>query len=67
MNNLTTHNVNRDFKIKVNGYHRDRYVSKLVGKQGLVNIIGMDHARNFIERAYRQGDEKVVCRLRRGI
>jgi hypothetical protein len=59
--------VNKDFRIKVNGYHRGKYISKLVGIRGLVYIIGVDLAEKMIARAYRSRKQKVICKLRRGI
>lgn len=64
---MSKETVNRDFRIKVNGIYRGRYISRLVGKKGLVHIVGADHAEKMIARAYRNGDMKVACKLRRGI
>ena len=55
----STREINRDFKIKVYGYTEEgKKVDKLVGVSGLILLIG---------RAYKSGQDKCVCKLRRGL
>lgn len=64
----STREINRDFKIKVYGYTDEgRKVDMLVGVSGLILLIGVEHANKQIERAYKAGQDKCVCRLRRGL
>lgn len=64
----STREINRDFKIKVYGYTEEGIkVDMLVGVSGLVLLIGVEQANKQIERAYRSGDDKCVCKLRRGL
>lgn len=64
----STREINRDFKIKVYGYTDEgRKVNMLVGVSGLIFLIGVEHANKQIERAYKSGQDKCVCRLRRGL
>lgn len=64
----STLEINRDFKIKVYGYTDEgRKVDMLVGVSGLILLIGVEHANKQIERAYKTGQDKCVCKLRRGL
>lgn len=64
----STIEINRDFKIKVYGYTEEGIkVDRLVGVSGLVLLIGVEHANKQIERAYKSGQDKCVCKLRRGL
>lgn len=64
----STREINRDFKIKVYGYTDEgRKVDMLVGVSGLILLIGVEHANKQIERAYKTGQDKCVCKLRRGL
>ena len=64
----STREINRDFKIKVYGYTDEgRKVDMLVGVSGLIFLIGVEHANKQIERVYKSGQDKCVCRLRRGL
>ena len=64
----STREINRDFKIKVYGYTEEgKKVDKLVGVSGLILLIGTEHANKQIERAYKSGQDKCVCKLRRGL
>ena len=42
-------------------------VDKLVGVSGLILLIGTEHVNKQIERAYKSGQDKCVCKLRRGL
>lgn len=63
----STHEVNSNWKIKVNGIFEGRKINKLVGVSGLVNLIGKELADKFIIRAFRDMFDKCVCKLRRGL
>lgn len=64
----STREINRDFKIKVYGYtEKGVKVDTLVGVSGLILLIGVEHVNKQIERAYRSGQDKCVCKLRRGL
>lgn len=64
----STREINRDFKIKAYGYTEEgKKVDRLVGVSGLLLLIGVEHANKQLERAYRLGDDKCVCKLRRGL
>lgn len=66
--NYSTREINRDFKIKVYGYTEDgQKVDKLVGVSGLILLIGLELANKQIERAYKAGQDKCICKLRRGL
>lgn len=64
----TVSEINRNFKIKVNGRNfRGRYFSKLVGVKGLNELVGPELADKLIDRAFREGKDKTECKLRRGL
>lgn len=64
----STREINRDFKIKVYGYTKEGVkVDTLVGVSGLIILIGVEQANKQIERAYKSGQDKCVCKLRRGL
>ncbi len=64
----STREINRDFKIKVYGYTEEgAKVDTLVGVSGLILLIGVELANKQIERAYKSGKDKCVCKLRRGL
>lgn len=64
----STREINRDFKIKVYGCTEEGIkVDRLVGVSGLVHLIGIELANKQIERAYKSGQDKCVCKLRRGL
>ena len=57
--NYTTKEINRNFRIKINGIVDGKKVNKLVGVKGLAN--------KMLRRAFNGTDDKTVCKLRRGI
>ena len=66
--NYSTREINRDFKIKVYGYTEEgKKVDTLVGVSGLIRLVGVGHVNKQIERAYKSGQDKCVCKLRRGL
>ena len=62
--NYTTHEINRNFKIKVYG----QGLNTLVGVAGLRSIVEDDALCNrLLDRAFNAEGDKQVCKLRRGI
>jgi hypothetical protein len=67
-NMRTATEINTNFKIKVNGHNGDgRNMSKLVGVRGLLDLVGQEMAEKLIERAWNEGKDISICRLRRGL
>lgn len=65
---MSTSEINKNFKIKVNGRNfKGRYISKLVGVKGLKELIGEELAFKLVDRAFNEGKDVTVCKLRRGI
>ena len=66
--NYTSRYINRNFLLKVAGIdNKGNRINTLVGVTGMVAIIGVDLFNKFVDRAINAGDDKCVCRLRRGI
>lgn len=65
--NYTTREINRNFKIKVSGIADGAKVNTLVGVSGLLRFAGVDMANKMLARAFNTPDDKLVCKLRRGI
>jgi len=64
----TTSTINRDFRIKVNGLNNEGCkINTLVGVSGAIALIGEELFEKFINRAYNQGADACVCKLRRGL
>lgn len=63
----TTKEINRNFRIKINGIVDGKKVNKLVGVKGLIELIGVEMANKMLCRAFNGIDDKTVCKLRRGI
>lgn len=59
----TTTTINKNWKIKVYG----NGLNTLVGVSGLINLIGLELADKFVEKAFNSGLDKYVCKLRRGL
>lgn len=66
--NYSTKEINRTFKIKVNGinFEGDK-LNIAVGVSGLINLIGVELANNLLDRAFDSKGDKCVCKLRRGL
>lgn len=64
-----TSQINRDFRIKVNGVTEDgTKVNVLVGVSGLIMYFGVEFANKFLKRAYADiNHDSTTCKLRRGI
>lgn len=66
--NYSTREINMDFRIKVYGYDNNgNRINTLVGVSGLIELIGLELANKFLERAYRLVSDKTICKLRRGL
>ena len=66
--NYTTREINRNFKIKISGIFEGQKVSTLVGVSGLCRMVGDIALTNrLLDRAFNSAEDKVICRLRRGI
>lgn len=64
----TTKEINRDFKIKVNGIVNGKKVNVLVGVSGLIKIVGdIKLVNRLLKRAFNCYGDKEVCKLRRGV
>lgn len=64
----TTSTINRDFRIKVNGLNNEgNKINTLVGVSGCIALIGEAMLEKFLDRAYMQGNDATVCKLRRGL
>lgn len=64
----TTREINRNYKIKVSGIYGGAKVNTLVGVTGLVRMVNdIELTNRLLDRAFATMDDKVVCKLRRGI
>ena len=64
----TTSTINRDFRIKVFGLNNEgNKINTLVGVSGCIALIGEAMMEKFLDRAYTQGSDATVCKLRRGL
>ena len=64
----TTRQINRCFKIKVEGIYNETYIKTLVGVSGLLKIVGsIEMTNKLLDRAFSSRGQKCVCRLRRGL
>ena len=67
---MTTDNtkmINQNFRIKVFGLVGENKVNTLVGVSGLIDLIGMEMANKFINRAFNSVEDVCHCKLRRGL
>lgn len=65
--NYTTKEINTNFRIKVNGIVDGKKVNTLVSVSGLIKLIGVEMVNKMLRRAFAGKDDKLVCKLRRGI
>ncbi len=66
--NLSTSYINRNYRIKVSGIDNEgNRVHKLVGVKGMIDLIGVDFANKFLDRAENCLEDSCCCKLRRGI
>lgn len=60
----TTKEINRNFRIKINGIVDGKKVNKLVGVKGLIELIGVEMANKMLRRAFNGTDDGVVAKKR---
>ena len=58
----TTKEINRNFKVKVNGIVNGKKVNMLVGMSGFIKLVN-----RLLKRAFNCYGDKEVCKLRRGV
>lgn len=63
----TTREINRTFKIKVNGLFNGKKINTLVGVSGLIKLVGVEMANKLLRRAFRCVKDAEHCKLRRGL
>ena len=64
----TTKEINRNYKIKVSGLYEGSKINTLVGVSGLIRLVGdIELINRLLDRAFNSADDKVICKLRRGI
>ena len=64
----TTREINHNYKIKVAGMFDGKKVNTLVGVSGLIRMVNdIELTNRLLDRAFSTMDDKVCCRLRRGI
>lgn len=64
----TTREINFNFKIKVSGLFDGKKVNTLVGVSGLIKMVNdIELTNRLLDRAFDCMDDKVCCKLRRGI
>lgn len=63
--NYTTAQINREFKIKINGMVNGVYRSVLVGVRGLLELLGgsIERLQRMVSRAFASMDDKCVCKI----
>ena len=65
--NYNVSEVNREFLMKVFGWHDGVKVNTLVGVDGLIRFFGIEFANKFTARAMECMGDSCTCKLRRGI
>lgn len=63
----TTKEINRNFRIKINGIVDGKKVNKLVGVSGLIKLVGVEMANKLLRRAFRCVKDAEHRKLRRGL
>lgn len=64
----TTREINRNYKIKISGLFEGKKVNTLVGVSGLIRMVNdIELTNRLLDRAFATMDDKVCCKLRRGI
>lgn len=67
MKNYSTSEINRDWRMKVNGVVNGHKVNCLYGCSGLIEIIGERLFWKFVERAYNSWADKCTCKVYGGV
>lgn len=62
---LNTATINRNFRIKINGIVNGKYVSKLVGVRGLLELLrgSWERLAKMVLRAFNSIEDKCVCKI----
>lgn len=64
----TTRKINANFKIKVSGMYEGNKINTLVGVSGLIRLVSdIELTNRLLDRAFNCMDDKVCCKLRRGL
>lgn len=64
----TTREINANFKIKVSGLYEGNKINTLVGVPGLIRLVAdIELTNRLLDRAFNCMDDKVCCKLRRGL
>lgn len=64
----TTREINHNYKIKVAGMFDGKKINTLVGVSGLLKMVDdIELTNRLLDRAFATMDDKVVCKLRRGL
>lgn len=63
----TTMEINRDWKLKVNGILNGKKINSLYGCSGLIDIIGQELFDRFVNRAYDSWKDVCVCKVYNGV
>jgi hypothetical protein len=64
----TTRKINHTFKVKISGMYNGNKVNTLVGVSGLVKMVDdIELCNRLLDRAFACMDDKVCCKLRRGL
>lgn len=64
----TKKEINRNYKIKVSGLYNGEKINTLVGVSGLVRLVSdIELVNRLLDRAFACMDDKVCCKLRRGL
>ena len=64
----TTREINRNYKIKVSGLYEGSKINTLVGVSGLIKMVNdIELTNRLLDRAFATMEDKVVCKLRRGL
>ena len=59
--------INRNFRIKVNGKENGKKINSLFGVSGLINLIGIEFFVKFVTKAFNSLTDKITFKLRRGL
>ena len=66
--NYTTREINKNYKIKVSGIYEGSKINTLVGVSGLLKFVNdIELTNRLLDRAFATMDDKVVCKLHRGL
>ena len=66
--NYTTREINKNYKIKVSGIYEGSKINTLVGVSGLLKFVNdIELTNRLLDRAFATMDDKVVCKLLRGL